>query len=88
LLQSDKTGANQAGTNQTSANQTGTNQTATVKMQTITAGTTDGTVTEVEGIEPGTKVVADNFNKLSDGMKVVVRPANGTGHQKRKNASQ
>jgi hypothetical protein len=45
-------------------------------------------VTEVEGIEPGTKVVADNFNKLSDGMKVVVRPANGTGHQKRKNASQ
>ena len=78
LLQADQTGTNQ----------TSTNQTATVKMQTITAGTTDGTVTEVEGIEPGTKVVADNFNKLSDGAKVIIRPANGAGHQKRKNTSQ
>ena len=66
--------------------QTGTNQ--TVKMQTITAGTTDGTVTEVEGIDPGTTVVADNFNKLSDGMTVKVRSANGSDHQKRKKTSQ
>jgi len=65
---------------------TGTNQ--TVQMQTITAGTTDGAVTEVDGIDPGTKVVADNFNKLSDGMTVEVRAPDANGHQKRKNPSQ
>jgi membrane fusion protein, multidrug efflux system len=51
---------------------TGTNQ--TVSMQTITVGTTDGNVSQVDGIDPGTVVVADNFNKLIDGMKVLVRP--------------
>jgi len=65
---------------------TGTNQ--TVQMQTITAGTTDGAVTEVDGIDPGTKVVADNFNKLSDGMTVEVRAPDANGHQKRKSPSQ
>jgi len=55
--------------------QTGTNQ--TVAMQTITVGTTDGNVSSVEGIEPGTVVAADNFNKLSDGAKVTLRPAGG-----------
>jgi multidrug efflux system membrane fusion protein len=49
----------------------------TVKMQTLTVGTTDGNVSEVEGIDPGTEVVADNFNKLTDGAKVTVRPAGG-----------
>ena len=64
----------------------GTNQ--VVKMQTITTSTTDGNVTAVEGIDPGTVVVADNFNKLSDGVKVVVRPANGgAGHKGRKPAA-
>jgi multidrug efflux system membrane fusion protein len=51
--------------------QTGTNQ--TVAMQTITVGTTDGNVSAVEGIDPGTVVAADNFNKLTDGAKVTVR---------------
>ncbi len=51
---------------------TGTNQ--MVSMQTITVGTTDGNVSQVDGIDPGTVVVADNFNKLIDGMKVLVRP--------------
>jgi membrane fusion protein, multidrug efflux system len=51
---------------------TGTNQ--TVSMQTITVGTTDGNVSQVDGIDPGTVIVADNFNKLIDGMKVLVRP--------------
>ena len=60
--------------------QTGTNQ--TVKLQTIKAGTTDGTVTSVEGIDPGTVVVADNFNKLTDGAKVIVRTGTGgAGHK-------
>jgi membrane fusion protein, multidrug efflux system len=59
--------------------QTGTNQ--TVAMQTITVGTTDGNVSEVEGIDPGTVVAADNFNKLTDGAKVTVRaPTNSTGN--------
>ena len=55
--------------------QTGTNQTVT--MQTITVGTTDGNVSSVEGIDPGTVVAADNFNKLTDGAKVTSsgRPA-------------
>ena len=64
---------------------------ATVTMQTITVGTTDGNVSEVEGIDPGTMVVADNFNKLTDGAKVMLRPSNtstneasGAGTQKRK----
>jgi multidrug efflux system membrane fusion protein len=65
--------------------QTGTNQ--TVSMQTITVGTTDGNVSAVEAIDPGTVVAADNFNKLTDGAKVTVRPAGGGmgkggGHKK------
>ncbi len=53
----------------------GTNQ--VVAMQTVTIGTTDGNVSSVDEIDPGTKVVADNFNKLSDGAKVILRPAGG-----------
>ena len=64
---------------------TGTNQIAS--MQTVTIDTTDGNVSAVEEIDPGTMVVADNFNKLTDGAKVTVRPANGGagkggGHKK------
>jgi multidrug efflux system membrane fusion protein len=54
---------------------TGTNQIAS--MQTVTIGTTDGNVSSVDEIDPGTVVVADNFNKLTDGAKVTVRPAGG-----------
>jgi multidrug efflux system membrane fusion protein len=52
---------------------------ATVALQTITAGTTDGNVTAIEGIDPGTVVAADNFNKLTDGAKVAVRPGGAGG---------
>lgn len=45
----------------------------TVGMQTITVGTTDGNVSQVDGIDAGTVVAADNFNKLADGAKVTVR---------------
>jgi multidrug efflux system membrane fusion protein len=55
----------------------------TVSMQTITVGTTDGNVSAVKGIDPGAVVAADNFNKLTDGAKVTVRPStNGTGTAK------
>jgi multidrug efflux system membrane fusion protein len=53
--------------------------TGTVTLQTITTGTTDGNVTAVEGIDPGTIVAADSFNKLTDGAKVMIRPG-GSGH--------
>jgi multidrug efflux system membrane fusion protein len=45
----------------------------TVALQTITIGTTDGDISAVAGIDPGTVVAADNFNKLTDGAKVTVR---------------
>ena len=63
----------------------------TVAMQTVTVGTTDGNVSQVDGVDPNTVVVADNFNKLTDGAKVTVRPAGGgagKGGHHRKDSSQ
>ena len=57
------------------------NQTVTVHA--ITVGPTDGIVSEVEGLEPGAVIVADNFNRLSDGAKVTVRPPEGHGRGER-----
>jgi multidrug efflux system membrane fusion protein len=45
-----------------------TNQTVAVKN--ITVGNTEGNLSAVEGLEPGERVIADNFNRLQDGMKV------------------
>ncbi len=64
-----------------------TNELETITMQIITVNTTDGNVSAVEGIDPGRVVVADNFNKLTDGAKVTLRPAGGGagkggGHKK------
>jgi multidrug efflux system membrane fusion protein len=47
----------------------------TVALKTITVGTTEGNVSEVQGLEPGAVVAADSFNRLTDGAKVAVRPA-------------
>jgi multidrug efflux system membrane fusion protein len=47
----------------------------TVALKTITAGTTDGNVSEVQGVGPGAVVAADSFNRLADGAKIKVRPA-------------
>ena len=44
-------------------------------------GTTDGDVTEVQGLEPGAVLAADNFNRLTEGAKVTVRPAAGERRQ-------
>ena len=51
----------------------------TVQIQTITTGVTDSTNSQVEGISPGAIVAADNFSRLSDGAKVVLRPSGGRG---------
>src|SRR5690349_22549231 len=49
----------------------------TVAMQNVTPGTTDGNVTAVEGLNAGDVVAVDGFDKLQNGVKVVVRGANG-----------
>lgn len=75
----------------------------TVTMHPITVGTTDGTVSEVQGLDEGAVVAADNFNRLMEGAKVILRPAktddNGTntvntgksgksGHKHKKSSEQ
>ena len=47
----------------------------TVALKTITVGTTDGNLSEVQGLQPGSVVAADSFNRLSDGAKVTSRPS-------------
>jgi len=44
-----------------------------VAIRNLTVGTTDGNVTAVKGLQPGEIIVADNFNRLQDGMKVTIR---------------
>ncbi|MGB6545394.1 MAG: efflux RND transporter periplasmic adaptor subunit [Candidatus Acidiferrales bacterium] len=54
------------------------NQTATVHN--VTLGTTDGTSTVVQGINPGDVVAINGFDKLQDGIKVTTRgPGQGSG---------
>ncbi len=53
----------------------------TVEMHRVTVGTTDGYVSEVEGVMAGASVAADNFNRLMDGAKVTVRTAAGGAGQ-------
>jgi membrane fusion protein, multidrug efflux system len=61
-----------------------TNQ--TVEMHPVNVGATDGNVSQVD-LDPGAMVAADNFNRLTDGAPVTLRPAGGEGqgqghHQK------
>jgi len=51
----------------------------TVSVHPITVGVTDGNVSEVDGLDEGDVVAADNFNRLADGTKVTIRPAAGGG---------
>ena len=55
----------------------------TVAMQNVTPGTTDGNVTAVEGLNAGDVVAVDGFDKLQNGVKVVVRGANGTSETRK-----
>jgi membrane fusion protein, multidrug efflux system len=57
-----------------------TNQ--TVEVHSINVGATDGTVSQVN-LDPGAVVASDNFNRLSDGAQVTIRPSNGEGQAKR-----
>jgi len=45
----------------------------TASMQTVTPGTTDGNTAAVQGLEPGQVIAVNGFDKLQDGIKVVVR---------------
>ncbi len=62
--------------------------TNTVEMHPITVGVaygtvvTDGTVSQVEGLEAGAVVAADNFNRLIDGAKVTIRPGSSGGGER------
>ena len=49
----------------------------TVAMQSVSAGTTDGNVTAVEGINAGDVIAIDGFDKLQNGVKVTVRRNKG-----------
>ena len=52
----------------------------TASMRTITLGTTDGSVTAVQGVEPQDVVAVNAFDKLQDGAKVTIRkPTSGSG---------
>lgn len=51
----------------------------TVGLQPVTPGTTDGTLTAVEGLQPGVTVAVNGFDKLQDGAKVNVRAASKAG---------
>jgi membrane fusion protein, multidrug efflux system len=54
----------------------------TASIRSITPGATDGTVTAVDGLQPGEVVATTGFDKLLDGAKVNVRaPSNGSGQQ-------
>ena len=51
----------------------------TVAMRTVSAGTTDGNVTAVEGLNAGDTIAVDGFDKLQNGVKVLVRKPPDTG---------
>jgi len=57
----------------------GTNQTVAIKP--VEVVTTEGDMSQVSGIEPGTVVAASNFTRLTDGGKITVRKP-GEGRQK------
>jgi membrane fusion protein, multidrug efflux system len=54
------------------------NSDGTASIRTITPGATDGTVTAVEGLQPGDTVASNGFDKLQDGAKVSVRQPGGS----------
>ena len=55
----------------------------TVAMQTISTGTTDGSVTAIEGLKAGDVIAVDGFDKLQNGVKVTTGKAGGSGEKQR-----
>lgn len=51
----------------------------TASLQTITVGTTNGDVTAVQGIQPGSVIVVNGFDKMEDGIKVTTSAGGGRG---------
>jgi multidrug efflux system membrane fusion protein len=49
----------------------GAEQTASIHP--VTPGATDGTMTQVQGIDAGSTVAINGFDKLQDGSKITVR---------------
>ena len=47
----------------------------TVAVQNVTVGTTDGDITAVDGLQPGDTIAVDGFDKLQNGVKVIIRQA-------------
>jgi multidrug efflux system membrane fusion protein len=47
----------------------------TVVMHPVTVAVTDGDLSEVGGLDAGTNIAADNFNRLTDGAKITLRAA-------------
>jgi multidrug efflux system membrane fusion protein len=45
----------------------------TAAIRPVTVGTADGSVTAVDGVQPGEVVAVNGFDKLQDGIKVTVR---------------
>jgi multidrug efflux system membrane fusion protein len=61
----------------------------TAGLQLVTPGTTDGTLTAVDGLQPGATVAVNGFDKLQEGAKVNVRaPSNSNGAGKASKAGQ
>jgi membrane fusion protein, multidrug efflux system len=52
----------------------------TASIRTVTAGTTDGSLTAVGGVNPGEVVAVNGFDKLQDGIKVQVRKGQETAN--------
>lgn len=77
--QVDATNQTAAALPNTSATNRPAGQPGTASMQPITVGVTDGDISEVQGLDDGNQVAGDNFNRLTDGAKVVIRPPAAAG---------
>lgn len=53
----------------------------TIATNPVVVKVTDANVSAVDGLEPDIALVGDNFNKLTDGMKVQVRKPGSGGHR-------
>jgi membrane fusion protein, multidrug efflux system len=54
----------------------------TMAMHKVTAGVTDGNVVAVQGLDSGSTIAVDNFDKLQDGLKVAPHPATNNANSK------
>ncbi|HUS12893.1 MAG TPA: efflux RND transporter periplasmic adaptor subunit, partial [Pyrinomonadaceae bacterium] len=52
----------------------------TVAMQTVSVGTTEGDVAAIDGLSAGDTIAIDGFDKLQNGLKVIVRPVQATAN--------